>query len=201
MTLKRCESGHLFDPAKHVACPYCGVQDIEIGLTRPKSNPAVPGFDNDVTASAKKPIRDGETRRRDQKPSPGRDPGATVGFIKKKTGIDPVVGWLVCVSGPDRGRDYRIRGEKNFVGRAESNDICIAGDSGVSREKHAFISYNPKKNSFKLGPGDSRGMVYLNDDDVDTPADLKPYDRITLGETVLVFIPFCSEQFQWEAGA
>ena len=69
----------------------------------------------------------------------------TVGYYHKKVGIDPVVGWLLCVDGPEKGRDYRIRSGRNSIGRAENMDICISGDSSISRERHAIIAYDPKK--------------------------------------------------------
>lgn len=30
---------------------------------------------------------------------------------------NPVCGWIVCVKGPRRGKDYRVMDGKNFVGR------------------------------------------------------------------------------------
>jgi len=107
------------------------------------------------------------------------------------------VGWLVCVEGADKGRDYRIRSEKNFIGRSEKMDIQISGDETISRENHAVVSFNPKNNAFKIHPGDGRGIVYLNGDDVDTPQELKPFDTVELGQTKLMFMPFCGERFQW----
>jgi len=77
-------------------------------------------------------------------------------------------------------------------------DICIAGDNAVSKEKHAFVSYNPENHVFKLIPGESRGLVYLNGEDVDMATRLNPYDVIRLGKTKLVFIPLCGEKFHWE---
>ncbi|HKV39740.1 MAG TPA: FHA domain-containing protein, partial [Blastocatellia bacterium] len=112
--------------------------------------------------------------------------------------IDPVVGWLVCIKGPDLGRDYRIRAERNFIGRSDEMDICIASDASISRERHAVVTYNPTKNSFRLAPGESRGMVCLNEEEVETPVPLSAYDRIQLGESELIFIPFCGESFKWE---
>ena len=75
--------------------------------------------------------------------------------MRASKGIDPVVGWIVCVEGQDKGRDYRIRTERNFIGRNDSNDIVIKGDDSISRERHAIISFNPRTNSFRLAPGDS----------------------------------------------
>ncbi|MFI3187628.1 MAG: FHA domain-containing protein [Methylococcaceae bacterium] len=118
-------------------------------------------------------------------------------MVRKKTGIDPVVGWLVCVDGPEKGRDYRIRSEKNYIGRDASMDICISGDETISRENHAMISFNPKNLNFRIAPGSSRGMVYLNNEEVDVPENLKPYDLIEIGQCKLMFVSFCGEKFQW----
>ncbi len=184
MDLRRCNFGHLFDPSKHMSCPFCGVPDLNIGKTRPKR----PEGEQEQAGGA---------QPAEANPA-AKDVGKTVGALRKKIGVDPVVGWLVCVKGADRGQDYRIRSERNFIGRSKEMDICIAGDSGISRERHAIISYNPLKNAFRIAPGESSGLVYLNGEDVETPAELKPYDRIQLGETEMVFIPFCGETFQWE---
>ncbi|MFR5903066.1 MAG: hypothetical protein ACLUIO_26940 [Neglectibacter timonensis] len=48
--------------------------------------------------------------------APEADRGKTVGIIKKKIGIDPAVGFLVCVSGPHRGADYKLVAGRNFIG-------------------------------------------------------------------------------------
>lgn len=114
-----------------------------------------------------------------------------------KEDMDPVVGWLVCVEGKDRGRDYRIHTERNFIGRSAAMDIAIAGDEAISRENHAVVSYNPKNHGFRLAPGDSRGMVYLNDEEVLSATVLAAYDLIELDASKLMFIPFCGECFTW----
>jgi hypothetical protein len=122
---------------------------------------------------------------------------STISGLRKSIGADPVAGWLVCIQGPDRGQDYPIRSRRNFIGRSAEMDICIASDRGVSRNKHAIISYSPKKNAFKLIPGGSGSLVYLNDEELEAPSPVQPYDRIQLGETELVFFPFCGARFRW----
>jgi FHA domain len=189
VALERCPSGHLYDPAKHTSCPYCGVADLDFGKTHPK-RPAP-----DYSGEEPEEMR---TRPKDQAPRGGADPGATQGFYRRKLGLDPVVGWLVCIEGNDRGRDFRIRSENNFVGRSEQMDICIPGDEGISRENHAIITFDPKHNSFTLSPGNARGIVYLNGEAVHSPADLGPYFEIQMGSTRLMFVPFCGDRFQWE---
>ena len=172
----RCNNGHYYDSTKHTSCPYCGVQDLDIDINK---------------TMAKRPGSRG---------SQGPEAGKTVGVYKKKLGIDPVVGWLVAIEGPELGRDFRITAERNFIGRSEDMDISIAGDEMVSRENHAVVSFNPKNQSFRLFPGDSKGLVYLNDEEVVTPVTLKHTDVIEMGNTKLMFVPFCGEFFQWGNG-
>ena len=74
----------------------------------------------------------------------------------------------------------------------------ITGDLKISSENHAKISYSEKNNRFNLLPGDGRNIVYLNDEEVFSPMPLKAYDLIDFGETKLIFIPLCGEQFTWK---
>lgn len=178
--LTRCDNGHYYDAGNHSSCPYCGVQSLDIDIQKTMAKRSTP--------SARKQA------------SPGRpaEEGRTMGVFHKKMGIDPVVGWFVCIEGGDKGRDYRIVAEKNFVGRSPDMDICIEGDETVSRENHTIVSYNPKDHKFRLYPGDGRGLVYINDEELVMPAVLNPYDVIELGETKLLFVPFCGEGFTWK---
>jgi hypothetical protein len=187
MSMKRCDNGHYFDSSKYSACPSCGIEDLDIQATMIHRVPQA------STAHS-----EGQTARLDRPSGSEGEPGVTVGVFRKKMGIDPVVGWLVCIAGGDKGRDFRIRSERNSIGRATHMDICLSGDDSISREKHAYVSYNPRKNSFLLTPGESRGIVYLNDEEVATPMPIKPFDVIELGQSKLLFVPFCGEQFQWD---
>jgi hypothetical protein len=110
---------------------------------------------------------------------------------------DPVVGWLVCLAGPDRGHDYRLHAEKNFIGRAPNMDVAILGDEAVSRERHAMVIFDPKKQEFWAVPGDAAGLVYLNGDIVHLPTRIQRDDVLELGHTKLVLIPFCGEKYVW----
>jgi len=182
--MKRCNNGHYFDETKHSICPHCGINiDLDFDITLPKR----PNYNDLEKTVAKRNLG-----------PPAED--KTVAIVKKKIGFDPVVGWLVCIEGPDKGKDYQIRNERNFIGRAGSMDIAITGDESISRENHAIVSYSPKKQQFRVYPGDSRGLVYLNDEEVITSSHLKLYDVIELGQTKLIFVPLCGENFQWEDG-
>lgn len=126
------------------------------------------------------------------------DDSKTVGFFDDDIKGSPVVGWLVCIKGPSVGKDYRIIPERNFIGRDKSNDISLDKDDSVSREKHAIISYNPKKSQFMLIAGDVHGIVYLNGEEIYTNAQLEAGDIIEIGKTTLKFIPFCIDEFVWD---
>lgn len=122
----------------------------------------------------------------------------TLPYLGEMDGIDPVTGWLVCIEGPQMGRDYRILTEKNFIGRAEDMHIRIAGDNSISNRNHAVIVYDPKKRNFYLLPGDASGLAYLNNEAVYTPTELAAYDVIQLGRSMFLFIPLCGVHFEWE---
>lgn len=119
------------------------------------------------------------------------NPGMTAGFT-------PVAGWLVCIDGPDKGNDYRVRSGYNYIGRAEHMDICIRGDKQISREKHAIIAYDDTENVFFFGPSDGRNIVRVNGKMVMVPTQLNAYDIVTVGSSKLVFVPLCTDKFNWE---
>jgi len=115
---------------------------------------------------------------------------------------DPVTGWLVIVGGPGKGSQVAIGEQDNRVGRGggdESPRVRLDfGDSGISRTNAFVLRYDPKKRRFKLLPGEGANIVYLNDEDLDGPTELKAGDIIELSNTKLRFTPFCGESFDWE---
>ena len=126
------------------------------------------------------------------------DQDKTVGIIKKDIGIDPAVGFLICIAGPNRGRDYKLAAGRNFIGRAAAMDVALTDDDTVSRESHALVTYDVKHNKFSLSPGQGRGITYCNDEQVETARPLKAYDNIEVGKSRLIFLPLCGEKFRWD---
>lgn len=183
-SLTRCVSGHYYDSGRHTSCPFCGVQGLDVDFEKTRAKRS--GAEGDIPPT--KPMYGAAE-------SPE---GVTKGIFRKRMGMEPVVGWLVAVSGPERGHDYRIISDKNYIGRSEQMEISIAGDETISRENHAIIAYNPKKQVYRLVPGESKRLAYLNDEEVLEPMFLKAYDVIELGETKLLFIPFCGKEFHWD---
>ena len=87
---------------------------------------------------------------------------------------------------------------KNFVGRADDMDIQILGDNKISRRNHCVIVYDEKQGKTVILPGDSNGIVYLNEEAVYVPTPLGEYDVIEMGDSAFLFIEFCGEHFMWE---
>jgi FHA domain-containing protein len=111
---------------------------------------------------------------------------------------DPVVGWLVVIKGPGRGRSMEIGSGANPIGRAPGQKLCLNfGDPRISRERHAVIVYDPVSRRFFLQAGAGRNLTYLGDQVVLEPKEMKPGDTLTVGDTVLHFIPYCGADFGW----
>ena len=52
--------------------------------------------------------------------------------------------------------------------------------------------------TFIAQPGDSRELMYVNDDVVLDNIPLKPFDTISVGKVDLRLVPFCTKEFAWE---
>lgn len=111
--------------------------------------------------------------------------------------IKPVCGWLICIAGARVGMDYKIHSGKNFIGRGDDMDIQILGDNEINRKNHAIIVYDQKNRKTMLLPGDSEGLVYLGDEAVFVPTEVKSYNTIELGRSRFLFVSLCGENFEW----
>lgn len=112
----------------------------------------------------------------------------------------PAVAWLVIVKGKGQGQDLRVSSGMNKIGR-EAGDITLPfGDKTISREKHAFLAYDPDENFFLIQHGEGRNPLKVNGKMVMTSQGLSPFDRIKLGKTELLFVPLCNEVFNWRDG-
>lgn len=156
-------------------CSICAAEDAELSKTRPyyEPSPTIP--------------MGGEP-----------DNGKTQSFYSHlKTEVEPVVGWIVCIQGPDKGRDWRLVAGNNFIGRSAQMPVALTGDDAVSRERHAVITFEPRQQAFSISAGGGSGLVYRNGDAVVTSAPLEGHDRIELGKTTLLFVPLAGAKFAW----
>ncbi|MDD6489368.1 MAG: FHA domain-containing protein [Clostridia bacterium] len=195
MALQECGNGHLYDTDQYSHCPYCsgGTNMINFdgnGMNRTVAvSPAAPGVEIGSTVAPQSYTKQLENKN---------DTGKTVGVFQKKLHFEPVVGWLVCIDGPEKGKDFRIYGKNNTIGRSEKMDICITGDQTISRENHARLAYDEKHNAFHLIPAESTNTIYLNDEPIYVPTKLNTRDIIEFGDCKFVFVPFCDDSFKWE---
>lgn len=133
--------------------------------------------------------------------------GKTVGFFSSgakdnkddiEVSNEPVVGWLVCIKGNHFGDSFNLYAGRNSVGRGETNKINISKDSAVSRNKHAWLTYEPKKRDFYIQPGEGSGLSYLNGETVMETKKLQAKDMLEFGNGLYILIPLCDETFTWE---
>lgn len=194
MEMRKCDRGHYYDASMHPECPYCNKEGEDIGKTMAFGA----GLTTGGTVGATQAMVSETTRPLFEAVSSGVDDGRTVALIQTDIGIDPVVGWLICVEGKERGRDYRIHTDNNYIGRSEKMDICLRGDETISRENQAVITYDALEKKYYLSPGDGRSIVRINNKAIFQTVPLEAYDRLVIGKTQLVFLPLCGEKFEWE---
>ncbi len=215
MDLKRCNYGHFYDGDTYSTCPHCTSNKSPQNTAGAVS--FVQGYDDSVTerlepfdssnlSSANSYSDDANTKTESLSSILGSldgsetdvDQDVTKGFYETALGSNPVVGWLVCVEGNHFGEDFKLKAGKNFIGRSSEMDICLSGDTSVSRDKHLIVLYDPSNNIFIVQAGDSKELSYHNESLVLSPVELKPYDVLQVGASKLIFVPFCSDKFTWK---
>ena len=205
-TMATCPNGHHYDTAKHASCPYCaganstvmpdaGAAGSEGGFSpteAPGSSVSYGGQQNAAFGATIAP----DAARSNPEPF---GVATTIGGEQRADGdvTEPVVGWLVCISGPARGMDYRLHAGYNYIGR-ESGDIRIRGDLQISRQNHAMIAYDSEGHLYFVGPSAGRNIIRVNNRAVLTAVEIQMYDVISIGTTKLMFVPLCGDNFSWE---
>jgi hypothetical protein len=115
-------------------------------------------------------------------------------------GEDPVVGWLVVIKGPGRGKAVRLGNHWNSIGRdADQRARIDFGDGHISRRNHARVNYEPRSRKFMITIGEGINPTYVRGENLLAPTELKTGDRIEIGETELMLVAVCGENFDWES--
>lgn len=216
MKFKRCEFGHYYDPSKYDRCPHCfarssGVEAEYTVAKRPVDERVMQAYDLDDydepapsprAAAPVAPVAQAAPQPAERPvapaPMPEVEDSVTVARLARDTGINPPVGWLVQITGANKGKAYEVHAERNTIGRSSAMDICLKGDLGVSRDTNGVLSYNPRNRSFHLIPGEGKAILYVNGQELLGPQELNAYDCIEISETALLFVPLCGERFAWE---
>lgn len=184
-SMQLCPNGHYFDSERYASCPYCKAGNGP-GVTE--------AFDGDRDVPPTEAFVDtgdlsGRTMPAESEETVGLD-------ILKGTKIVPVVGWLVCTEGSDKGKDFRLHAGNNFVGRSPDRDVYLR-DPSVSR-KHFSVSYDQRKDRWFTTMWEGKEIVYVNDEPISNATPLKKGDLIEVANTKLVFIPLEREYVEWE---
>ena len=169
---KFCSNGHQMEDS-WTDCPYCVKTGYRIG-----SPGALGKTVPDMGAT--------QPEGRSSKPlgSPDFDPRKTIPLQSLKR--SPVVGWLVALSGSQKGEDFRLRDGKNTLGSAPGSDVDITLNDPAISSRHASISYRDGK--FVITDLDSTNGLFVNDSTEPVARlILTDNDVIRLGETTLKF--------------
>lgn len=213
MNLTKCSKGHYYDADKYSSCPHCSKNDMAEddvtvnmeqtgGISEPISHSVNPAGESqghaqtplgsvslreavNVAAAPTSAVRDDENDK-------------TVSYYGGSLGIEPVVGWLVCVEGEMLGKAFELKNGKNFIGRSQNMDIVLEGDPNVSRERHAIVTYEPRGRVFIAQPGESRELFYMNEQVVLMNMEMHNRDILSIGRTKLMFVPLCGSDFAWD---
>lgn len=172
MSIIRCERGHYFDNKRFDQCPHCaklGGAEVQRGAT------ASEAFVGTVKEA--------------------RSENRTASLLAATMGANPVTGWLVCINGPEKGRDYRLHDGDNFIGRSWKMSICIVEDAEIVSENHAAVIYDSDSCSFLLQRGE--GDTFLNGESVAQMAELHTGDMIRVGRSEFHFVPYCCKERHW----
>ncbi len=212
--LRTCENGHYYDPDMYPnGCPYCTGASVAVaagGATAPiKPDPV--GYNSyqggGIPTSPVIPATGGPGPGITIPPSDDPVKGGTVPVNPHDDEQAPspvveypeyVVGWLVAIEGPYKGMSFQIHDGYTHVGR-EQGDIVLPLDSKVSGVKNVSTVYASEANSFFVKAGDSRNVVYINGKPL-IAGDNRPleaYSSIKIGDTKFLFVPFCSDKFNW----
>ena len=203
MKISTCPNGHFYDADKYASCPYCVPQDEAEAVTEALKTEDFSAQTAQIPQPAPAPVAPKKqptfvNTAVNGWEEPEDDENCTVGYYAQVIGVEPVVGWLVCVKGAYRGESFKLKSGRNFIGRAANMDIVLGADQSVSRLRHAAVVYDPKSRAFIVAAGDARELCYLNGEVVISSQKLRAYDVLTLGNTELMLIPLCGEKFSWD---
>jgi hypothetical protein len=135
-----------------------------------------------------------------KKPTPDNKTENEVSVSKKQHKADqaPCVGWLVVWDGPGKGASHALQPGNNTIGRDNDCDVALShGDDGISSDGKLSIDYEYRGHSFAFVNRGSKNTPYLNEKPIRTEQELQDGDKLLIGDTTLVFVPFCNQKRNW----
>jgi hypothetical protein len=110
--------------------------------------------------------------------------GACIGLLIGLAQVILKEAWVKVEAGFRPGRQLILSKDETTVGRAESCDLGLFGDSGVERLHARILLQN---NRYLLADAETPGGTFLNDARVDRPTPLRDGDTIRVGHSTLRF--------------
>ena len=225
MALQECGKGHIYDTDIYPQCPYCrkvansapfGGLDygatvapqgyaatpvsLDYGATvAPQGYTAPVSLDYGATVAPQgyAPAADGAAEAPAMNMPVTEAPTAARQDMPADVFEGNFVGWLVCIRGAQRGRDFRIGQKRNTIGKSERADIRLVDEDNNRFAIWARLDYLEDENACLLQPI-STGKVLLNGAPVSEPVQLRARDVVCLGGCDYLYIPLCGEGFRWE---
>ena len=202
MKLKKCLNNHFYDAEANKLCPHC---PVSLHSPKPEANPIVElPHPLDIIVKTEN-AQDGVSvstshlePASSSKAIPDSTDQKTVAVWETPSGLEPVVGWIVCVKGSYFGQSFTLKTGNNSVGRSMDMNIPLAQENTISRNRHCIITFEPEKQEFFIQPGESTGLSYLNGEVVMSFTRLSERDTISIGSCEFVFYPLCCDNFNWK---
>lgn len=188
MTLVKCDNGHYYEDSEYDECPVCSGNGCVKRMLDYDETVAIPNIDiDDYDTTVDFDIDNNNCSDEDK----------TIGAFSFEVGTELITGWLVCVRGLARGKDFRVYHGWNWIGRSIDMDIYIPDDKNICRDRHAAIVFDEKCSKFHL-VNQNGAPTYKNGASVIDASELVNGDRIKLGNSEFIFIAFCTEERKWE---
>lgn len=181
MAIVQCASLHYYDNEKFNVCPHCARLAEKKQEKKPVQDEQIESYAMEYIKRNRAEVKEGDSEK-------------TIGIYQKR-GASYTAGWLVCVKGAEYGRDFPLYAGFNRIGRAGDNDIVLT-DAGVSREEHCSVIYEEKKNIFYI-LSKAGNLTYLEDMLLEQAQEIESGQVITVGETQLEFVAFCTGEKRW----
>ncbi|WP_444455391.1 FHA domain-containing protein [Rhodobacter capsulatus] len=111
--------------------------------------------------------------------------------------VDPVVGWLVVLNGPGKGRSLTLGHGLNLIGRSPTQRVALDfGDTLISNEDHAKIIY--EDGEYYIAHGTGKNVTKLDGKMIPNMVPLNDRAIIQLSKnTTCVFVALCGPDFDW----
>lgn len=184
MHITRCSNNHYYDLDKYDRCPFC------------TSVHSLASEEQTIAYDVKAYYQKSKDEQLTLSYSEGvSDDGKTIGTSLLHQKVNPVSGWIVCLSGAIRGKFYPIYSGKNFIGSSRKMDVSIVNGEGIESEKHCCIVYDPKGIHFFIVA--TNGNVQVNGESITGSAPIDDDDLIRIGQTDFRFVQYCNEERNW----